>query len=64
MIGVTAMVHEAYPQIMELMKQGRVDTVQIPYNVIERGCEVGLSPLAQELGTGILVMERLKKGRS
>lgn len=63
MIGVTAMVHEAYPEIMELMKAGRIDTVQIPYNVIERGCEAELLPLAAELGTGIMVMEPLKKGR-
>jgi aryl-alcohol dehydrogenase-like predicted oxidoreductase len=63
MIGVTAMVHEAYPQIMDLMRQGRVDAVQIPYNVVERGCADELLPLAEELGTGILVMEPLKKGR-
>ena len=63
MIGVTAMVHEAYPQIMDLMRQGRIDTVQIPYNVVERGCAEELLPLAEDLGTGILVMEPLKKGR-
>lgn len=63
MIGVSAMVHEAYPDIMDLMRAGRIDTVQIPYNVVERGCEDELLPLAQELGIGILVMEPLKKGR-
>lgn len=63
MIGVSAMVHEAYPQIMDLMKAGRIDTVQIPYNVMEQGCETELLPLAEELGIGILVMEPLKKGR-
>ncbi|MDP6665304.1 MAG: aldo/keto reductase [SAR202 cluster bacterium] len=63
MIGVTAMVHEAYPVIVDLMKSGRIDTVQIPYNVIERGCEAEILPVAEELGVGILVMEPLKKGR-
>jgi aryl-alcohol dehydrogenase-like predicted oxidoreductase len=63
MLGVTAMVHEAYPTIAELMRSGRVDTVQIPYNVMERGCEEELLPLAKELGVGILVMEPLQKGR-
>lgn len=63
MVGVTAMVHEAYPQIMDLMRQGRIDTVQIPYNVVERGGADQLLPLAEELGTGILVMEPFKKGR-
>ncbi len=63
MLGVTAMVHEAYPTIAELMRSGRVDTVQIPYNVMERGCEEELLPLAEERGIGVLVMEPLQKGR-
>ena len=63
MVGVSAMVPEAYPTIMDLMRQGRVDTVQIPYNVLNRAVEDELLPLAEELGTGILVMEPLQKGR-
>ncbi len=63
MIGVTAMVPEAYPTIMGLMRSGRVDTVQIPYNVVQREVEERLLPLAEELGVGIMVMEPLKKGR-
>ena len=63
MIGVTAMVDEAYPAIMDLMRSGRIDTVQIPYNVVQREVEERLLPLAEELGTGIMVMEPLKKGR-
>ena len=63
MIGVTAMVHEAYPVIVDLMKSRRIDTVQIPYNVVERGCEDEILPVAEEFGIGIMVMEPLKKGR-
>jgi aryl-alcohol dehydrogenase-like predicted oxidoreductase len=63
LVGVTAMVHEAYPVIADLMKSGRVDAIQIPYNVMERGCEEELLPLAEERGIGVLVMEPLKKGR-
>ena len=63
MVGVSAMVPDAYPTIMDLMRQGRVDVVQIPYNVLNRGVEDELLPLAEELGTGILVMEPLQKGR-
>ncbi len=63
MVGVSAMAHEAYPEIIELMKSHQVDTIQIPYNVVERGCEAELLPLAEELGIGVLVMEPLKKGR-
>ena len=63
MIGVTAMVPEAYPAIMDLMRSGRIDTVQVPYNVVQREIEERLLPLADELGIGIMVMEPLKKGR-
>ena len=63
MVGVSAMVPDAYPTIMDLMRRGRVDAVQIPYNVMNRGVEAELLPMAEELGTGILVMEPLQKGR-
>ena len=63
MVGVSAMVPEAYPTIMDLMRQDRVDVVQIPYNVMNRSVEDELLPLAEEQGTGILVMEPLQKGR-
>ena len=63
MVGVSAMVREAYPTIIDLMRAGRVDAVQIPYNVMNRGVDEELLPLAEELGTGVLVMEPLQKGR-
>lgn len=63
LVGVSGMVPEAYPTIMGLMREGRVDAVQIPYNVLKRDVEDELLPLAGELGTGILVMEPLQKGR-
>ena len=63
MVGVSAMVPAAYPTIMDLMRAGRVDAVQIPYNVVNRGVEAELLPLAEELEIGILVMEPLQKGR-
>ena len=65
MVGMTASKHligEAYPIFAGLMKDRRIDTIQIPYNVIEQDCEKELLPLAQELGTGVLVMEPLQKG--
>ncbi len=63
MVGVSAMVPDAYPTIMDLMRQGLVDAVQIPYNVLNRSVEDELLPLAEDLGTGVLVMEPLQKGR-
>ena len=63
MVGITAMVTEAYPEIMDLMKSGAVDALQIPYNVVQTEVADELLPLAQDLGIGILTMEPLKKGR-
>ena len=63
MIGVTVLVDEAYPEIVEFMKKGCIDTVQIPYNVMDREVAKELLPTAEELGIGVLVMEPLKKGR-
>ena len=57
MVGVTAMVTEAYPEIMALMREGSVDAVQIPYNVVQVEVADELLPLAEELGIGILTME-------
>jgi aryl-alcohol dehydrogenase-like predicted oxidoreductase len=63
LIGVTAMVNETYDEVMDVMRTGRIDTVQIPYNVVQREVEERLLPLAEELGIGVMVMEPLKKGR-
>ena len=63
LIGVTAMANEAYDGVIDLMSTGRIDTIQIPYNVVQREVEGRLLPLVEELGIGVMVMEPLKKGR-
>ena len=45
------------------METGRVDTIQIPYNVLDRACEKAILPLAAALGIGVIVMEPLGVGR-
>jgi aryl-alcohol dehydrogenase-like predicted oxidoreductase len=63
LIGITHYTASAYPEMMEIMRSGRIDTVQIPYNIGERTCEARLLPLAEELGIGVIVMEPLGVGR-
>lgn len=62
-IGITHYLTSAYPTMLEIMRSGRIDAIQIPYNVLERTCEAHLLPLAAERGIGVIVMEPLEKGR-
>ena len=63
LIGITHYSTSAYPTMLEIMRSGRIHTIQIPYNVRERSCEDRLLPVAAELGIGVIVMEPLEKGR-
>lgn len=62
-IGITHYSTSAYPTMLEIMRSGRVQAIQIPYNVRERTCEARILPLAAEMGIGVIVMEPLDKGR-
>lgn len=63
LIGITHYLTGSYPEMMRIMKSGRISTIQIPYNVLERTCEREILPLAEELGIGVIVMQPLGVGR-
>jgi aryl-alcohol dehydrogenase-like predicted oxidoreductase len=63
LIGITHYSTSSYPTMLEIMRSGRVHTIQIPYNVRERSCEERILPLAAELGIGVIAMEPLERGR-
>lgn len=63
LIGITHYMTAAYPEMIRIMKGGRISTIQIPYNVLERTCETEILPLAEELGIGVIVMQPLGVGR-
>jgi aryl-alcohol dehydrogenase-like predicted oxidoreductase len=61
-IGITHYQHAAFPELMDIMRSGRVSAIQIPYNPLERVVEQAVLPLAAELGIGVLVMRPLATG--
>ena len=63
LIGISHYVTSAFPDMMRIMKSGQIDTIQVPYNVLERTCQKSVLPLAEEMGIGVIVMEPLGSGR-
>ncbi|HEU4881718.1 MAG TPA: aldo/keto reductase [Longimicrobium sp.] len=61
-IGATHYAHSAFPELMAVMRTGRIGMIQIPYNAADRVVEREVLPLADELGLGVLVMEPLGRG--
>ncbi|MDQ3335798.1 MAG: aldo/keto reductase [Myxococcota bacterium] len=61
-IGITHYSHGEFDAMEKIIKSEKIDFVQLPYSVAERGAEKRLLPAAAAAGVAVLVMEPFSKG--
>jgi aryl-alcohol dehydrogenase-like predicted oxidoreductase len=65
LVGYTGATHyspSAFGELVDVMRTGRIDAIQVPYNPRERAVERQILPLAADMGIGVLVMRPFGEG--
>lgn len=61
-VGATHYAPSGFDDLCELMRTGRLDMIQVPYNPLRREAEGRVFPLAAELGLGVLTHSPMRYG--
>jgi diketogulonate reductase-like aldo/keto reductase len=61
-VGATHYDPGAFSELCDVMRTGRLDMIQLPYNPHRREAERQVLPLAAELGLGVLIHSPLRYG--